>query len=141
MVAALGFGNAHAQRTLGEALDKGAVKLTKAEWISMMPYKDRGPGFSSVVVPGSPDTQLVFTLDGKMRGWGRNQIRFDISGRWKIDEAGKFCVDETYYAYSALQGSYEGCYITFKLGANIFLVAADSESNRSAKVIMRTAEK
>ncbi len=132
--------NTYAQYTLGEALDKGAVKITQAEWVAMLPQHDWG----SARIRDS-DTAVTYYPDGKLAGTtnhnARGPLSMTLSGTWKMDETGQLCVDQVIKLTGVIHGAYSGCVFMFKAGENIFQVDAQSDLGRSAKVEKRTIKK
>ena len=146
MLAILGVAGAHAQSTLGDVLDKGGVKITQAEWLSMLPHKNFGFGQKS-----QNRTEVTFAADGNLVGkeqlWDSGSYDYrnansavssrELKGTWKMDPDGKICINQVFGKY---ENVYQGCFFMFRLGDNIFHVDPASDSDRRAAVTRRRIE-
>ena len=113
----------------------------------MLPHKNFGFGQQS-----QNRTEVTFTADGKLSGheqlWDSygydyrrpNSARSsrELKGTWKMDPSGKLCMDQVFGQYEDV---YQGCFLMFKLGDNVFYVDPASESDRRATVTRRRIEK
>jgi len=123
-----------AQATVGELLDKGAKKIGKEEWLAMLPITTSG-----VWPDGKGEAQLTFKPDGTFSGNARHYPSGTSSGAygtWKVDEVGKVCIDERFYAWPS---THQECTVRFKLGEEFF--RAPSDSDRSAGTVKTTLTK
>lgn len=127
-------GSAAGQTTLGEILDKGAKKLSHGDFVAML------PATSFVVFPsGSGEAEVVYKADGTFSGSARHYGSGTTSGSygtWKVDESGKFCVDENLPGWSK---TYQDCNFRFKVGDELF--DSPSDSDRNAKLNKRKITK
>ena len=144
MLAIAGACSAGAQTTvatLGEVMDKGAVKVDKAKWIAMLPTTNIGMGQTR---RETTTTKIHYQQNGRLDGqlFG-NHDPLAISGSWKIEDDGKLCIDQRYPS----EGSFKGCFYMFRNGNEIYHMDAgyrirDTEpgSDRGATVIVRKIE-
>jgi len=144
--AAMSAAPAFAQDTLGTLLDANAAKISVGQFERDLVQR---------VLEGPTQTggrmEVMYTGSGQIEGTGTmrpgiqsatNYAR--IQGRWTNDGAGRIC---TSLSYSAQVGSNVNagigmgtlpprCQYWYKLGDKYFL--ADSDTDRSAKVLVRT---
>jgi hypothetical protein len=132
-------GSAYAQSTLGEILDGGAKKITKEEWMAMLPVK------TTDFWPGSVgETELTYKPDGSIFGNAYHYASGSSSpatGTWTVDDSGKVCIAQRNTG-SGFQ-SWEECSIRYQLGDKYFRIVtsatrgriAGSDSDRSTKII------
>jgi len=128
-----------AQTNVGQLLDSGAVKLTAADFRQQIVGRFLvGPGRGAVI---SNAQELVYLEDGVIRGSGSvSQLgvggwSFVIEGTWTIDERDRIC--QTTRAANVVLAP--RCQYWFKLSDKYFF--ADSDSDRSALVTVRTVKK
>ncbi len=128
--------------TLGEVMDKGAVKVDKAMWIAMLPTANMGMGQTR---RETTTTKIVYQQDGRLEGqlFG-NHDPLLIWGRRKIEDDGRLCIDQHY----SKDGTFKGCFYMFRNGNEIYHLDAaytirgtGTESDRGATVIVRRIEK
>lgn len=128
------LGMAHGQSTLGEILDKGARKLTHEDFVAML------PATNFVVWPsGGGEAETVYKADGTFSGSARHYASGSISGSygtWKVDQTGKFCVDEKLPGWNR---TYQDCNFRFKVGDQVF--DSPSDTDRDAKLNKRKISK
>ena len=131
---ALCTGAANAQSTLGEILDQGAKKITKEEWVAMLPVTTSG-----VWPSGTGEAALTFKPDGTISGNARHYPSGSTSsayGTWTVDDTGKVCIDER---FSSWPNTHQECSIRYRLGDQHFRIVSDPD--RSAKVIKTSLSK
>lgn len=116
-----------AQSTLGEALDMGAVKVLKEEYLLLLPATLSGislSGKTRYVIKNKPDGTFsgnVTTVD--------NSASTGSFGTWVMDEKGKRCVDETLSSWNM---TWKGCSYFFKLSGRYFRVEELDRDQRIA---------
>ena len=130
-----------AQSSLGELLDAGAKKLSAQEF--------RQEVVQRVIVgptAGGGNLEVMYANSGVIQGRGNyrdvaQMIMAPISGEWTIDDHGRICTSMQMGGGSG--GTVSGlvmlpprCQIWFKYKERYFL--ADSDSDRSARVLPRT---
>lgn len=123
--------SAVAQGTLGELLDAGTKPMTKAEVMAAVSGKTiTGP------TRAGGQSRYDYRADGSMvgAGTGRQGRPFSLSGKWYVDEGGKWCAD-----FRTPGGPGSNCSFLFKNGDDYFV--SDSDSDRSAPVYKRTIAK
>jgi hypothetical protein len=128
------LGTAHGQSTLGEILDKGAKKLTYEDFVAMLP----ATSFAAWSWGGG-ESKVVYKADGTFSGNALHYPSRTTSpsyGTWKVDETGKFCVDEKLPAWNQ---SNQDCSFRFEVGGEQF--DSPSDTDRSAKLIKRKITK
>lgn len=85
---------AQAQETVGEVLDAGWKKLSKAELVPLL----SGANMSgeSFKVKGST-IHFAYSADGTVSGFSQTPMghRSHSTGTWNVDDSGKFCRDMT----------------------------------------------
>lgn len=128
--------------TLGEVMDKGAVKVDKAMWLAMLPTSNIGMGQTR---RETTTTKIVYQQDGRLEGrlFG-NHDPLLIWGSWKIENDGKLCIDQHY----SKDGTFKGCFYMFRNGNEIYHLDAAyalrdtaTKLDRAATVIVRKIEK
>lgn len=121
--------SAFAQATLGELLDAGGKKLTKDEVTSTV----SGKTVTGMNTLGG-ETRIDYQADGAMMGSGKNPQgrgrEYPISGKWWVEENGKWCTD-----FRTPGGPNSTCGYLFKNGDEYFV--SGSPSDRSARVVKR----
>ncbi len=124
---------APAQRTVGEMLDAGAVKLSTDEFQRQLVQR---------VIVGPAATgghlEMMYAENGTVEGLGNNPVAVGntgtpIRGQWTFDERGRICTTMRYGAAVLLPTR---CQWWFQLGDRYYF--ADSDTDRSAKVLHRT---
>ena len=132
---------AAAQSNLGALLDAGAKKLSAEEFREEVVQR---------VVVGPTATggslEVMYANSGVIQGVGTfsgSSLFAPISGDWKIDDTGRICTSMRIGAGSQYAGAAQmgvmlppRCQIWFRYKGQYFL--ADSDSDRSAKVLPRT---
>jgi hypothetical protein len=127
-----------AQATLGALLDVGASRVPpevfKSELVQRMVV---GPTSTGGMV------EMMYAPNGTVQGSGSMasmKLQSPMNGEWTIDGAGRVCAA---ISLSAGPGSNTSgyslpsrCQYWFKLGEKYFI--ADSDTDRSAKVLVRT---
>jgi hypothetical protein len=112
---------AHAQSTLGDLLERGALKLaTTAEVQALGDLR---------VFRATHDSDAYMTMrsDGMVIGMVHNREGHGSSeaiGSWKMDDGGRRCAD---VALPAFNMNWTQCGYTFRLGQNIFFASSDSD--------------
>lgn len=122
---------ARGQETLGAVLDAGASRLSPPEFRAQVEQRMvAGP------LPSGGSIELMYASNGTVVGRGRNPTFFGpnapVEGAWKFDAQGRVCA-------SMRTNTFEfplRCQFWFRLGDKYFL--ADSDTDRSAKVLLRT---
>lgn len=118
-----------AQSNVGDLLDKGGKKLTKADYAAMVPFRvkyvwpDRG---------GEGD--LVYQADGTLSGLESHYVsRSDspATGVWTADEEGKWCIKKHMTAWNTRT---DVCWYTFRLGDDFYGSRKDDRDARVSKV-------
>jgi hypothetical protein len=131
IVATLWMSPALAQATLGALLDSGATRLSAVEFRNHIEQRMvAGP------LPTGGDLEVMYATNGKVVGRGKSPnffgVNAPIGGDWKFDELERVCssisIQNTPLPYR--------CQYWFKLGDKYFI--ADSDTDRSAKVLVRT---
>jgi hypothetical protein len=130
-----------AQTNVGQVLDGGAEKLTAAEFKKQIVGRFiTGPGMRA----DSGTIEVVYLDGGVIRGAGAASPlggalggggRYDIEGTWTIDEQDRIC-QSIRIGNVALAPK---CQYWFKQAEKYYL--ADSDSDRSARVSIRTVKK
>ncbi len=145
MLAIAGACSAGAQTTLatlGEVIDKGAVRVDKAMWIAMLPTANIGMAQTR---RETSTTKNVYHQDGRLDGrlFG-NHDPVLIWGSWQIEDDGKLCIDQHY----SKDGNFKGCFYMFRNGNEIYhldaayaIRGAGTGLDRGATVIVRKIEK
>jgi hypothetical protein len=134
--AGLGSSAAHAQRTLGDLLDAGAVKLSRQEVLTTLSGANMsGPG------RGGGTTQVDYHADGTYAGsyqGAAGDRALDkgggFFGKWTVDDSGRMCTEGSGGSGKATAN----CYFFFRVGDQLYL-AIESDNDRSAVVLKRTA--
>ena len=125
--------SAFAQATLGELLDAGGKKLAKDEVTSTV----SGKTVTGVNALGG-ETRIDYNTDGAMVGSGKNPQgrgrEYPISGKWWVEENGKWCTD-----FRTPAGPNSTCAYLFKSGDEYFV--SGSTSDRSVRVVKRAIGK
>lgn len=121
------------QATVGALLDAGASTLSPDEFREQIEQRMvTGP------LPTGGDVELMYAANGTVVGMGRNPTFFGLAapfkGTWKFDEQGRVCAG---MRTSTFEFPFR-CQYWFKLGDRYFL--ADSDNDRSAKVLSRTVK-
>ncbi len=132
-----------AQTKVGQLLDSGAVKLSAADFKQQIVGRFLvGPGRGQQVITSAHE--VVYLEDGRIRGSGSattlggmkgGGMSFAIEGTWTIDERDRIC-ETTRLGDVVLAPR---CQFWFKQSDKYFF--ADSDSDRSALVTVRTVKK
>jgi hypothetical protein len=130
-IAAMFAGAACCQTTLGELADKGAVKVTRDIWQSLLPVSFGGLDFT-----GRVNFQFEFKGNGKFSGSATSTSGNGTSGSfgtWTMDETGKQCIDEKLTTWNI---KWQECYFLYKLQDQYF--AVESDADRNTRALTRT---
>jgi hypothetical protein len=110
-----GAAAAHAQSTLAELLEKGAVRLTKADLMAMMPAR-----VESVWPNRQGEEDLLLSEDGRISGKGyhyNSRSESAVEGRWNVEDDGRFCTPKTFLVWNSRTNE---CRYVFRLGTDYF---------------------
>lgn len=125
--------NVPAQKTVGEMLDAGAIKLSTDEFQRQLVQRE-------IVGPAATGGHLVmmYAENGTVEGLGNAPLAqgntgTPIKGQWNFDKSGRVCTTMRYGAAVLLPTR---CQWWYRLGDRYYF--ADSDSDRSAKVFQRT---
>lgn len=132
---------AAAQNNLGELLDAGARRLSPDE------FKQEVVQHVLIGLTGSgSNLEVIYTANGLISGKGTYiatavTAGADLDGEWKIDDSGKICTSMRLRgpglaASSGVLVLPPRCQFWFKYNERYFI--ADSDSDRSARVLRRT---
>jgi hypothetical protein len=134
-----------AQTNVGQLLDSGAVKLSAAEFRQEVVGRFlEGPGRGATMASASSGQEVAYFQDGVIRGSGYTTAlggisgggrNFLIEGTWTIDERDRVC--QTTRAGNVVLAP--RCQYWFKHSDKYYF--ADSDSDRSALVTVRTVKK
>lgn len=109
--------------TLGEILDRGAVKVSKESFGALLPG-----GFGPSVWPDKKgEADVTYQADGTFFGHAKHYASGSTSrsmGTWTANPNGKFCVDEKLPDWGK---AYQQCFFRFIVDNEIFDSATDSE--------------
>src|SRR4051812_12458914 len=132
-----------AQSNVGQLLDSGAVKVSAADFKQEIVGRYLvGPGRG--VFSASSSQEVVYLEGGVIRGSGASSVfggmsgggqTFVIEGTWTIDGQGRVC--QTTRAGSVVLAP--RCQYWFKQADKYYF--ADSDSDRSALITVRTVKK
>lgn len=131
--------SAVAQNNLGELLDAGAKKLSADEFKQEVVQRTiRGQTAS-----GEGNIEIMYAGNGLIQGNGSsvavNLINAPLSGEWTTDADGRVCTSMRTYRYGGTAAALPTrCQFWFKYKDDYFL--ADSDSDRSARVLRRTVK-
>lgn len=116
---------------LGTLLDKGAVRLTKAELESLVPgattkFTQWTTGAKG---QGNVDYSWQNAADGKIpHAFGRGmKSSWDGTGTWRISEDGRYCWD------LMMQREWKSCRFVFKVGDGYYM--STSADDRATKAL------
>jgi hypothetical protein len=135
-------GLALAQSTLGELLDVGAKPLSPAEFKEEVVQR--------VIIGSTPrggTIEVIYTAGGYIQGTGSPSqavvklvVPAPLTGQWTLEDDGRVCTSMQIMAMQSppVPGTNlpPRCQFWFKYNQQYFL--ADSDSDRSARVIRRT---
>lgn len=132
--ALLGMPVAAAQTTLGELLDAGATRLSREQFRDELEQRMvMGP------LPTGGNLEIMYAKNGRVVGTGKSPMFYGphapVGGDWRIDQAGVVCSTMRIQSYEMPPR----CQYWFKLKDRYFV--ADSDTDRSAKVLVRTIKK
>ena len=124
------------QTTLGELVDGGGKKLSKAEVVEIL----GGAKLSGPTKAGGT-FQADFKTDGTFTGsfqspQGKGGGMF---GAWAVDETGKVCTEFTNSRSEGTTGKLSNCAFWYKKDSDYFI--SDSDSDRSAALLRRSVKK
>lgn len=117
---------AGAQSNLGELLDKGGQKLSKADYAQLAPFRVKYVWFQ-----GGGEGDILFNADGTLIGSEyhySSRSETPATGTWTVDDTGKWCVKKT---LSAWNRNTDVCWYGFKSGDQYY---GTLEESRTAKV-------
>ena len=128
-----------AQATLGALLEAGAKPLSAAQFKEELVQRViAGP------TPTGGKLEVMYMTDGRMQGTGTSAATSSsvvpwgtVTGDWTADERDRICTTLRFAAWAS--GSVvlpTRCQYWFKLGTQYYF--ADSDTDRSAKVLVRT---
>lgn len=119
----------YAQGTLGEILDKGAVRLSQEEVTSLM----AGATASGETASGNR-FEAHFNEDGSLSGtMQRLRETYGYGGTWKVDDDGRTCQETR--SYTKVAGTSSFCQYFFRLGSEYFV--SESPSAKDASIRQR----
>jgi len=130
-----------AQSNLGELLDAGATKLSVDEFKQeLVQHTIVGPTATG------GNIEVMYVANGVIHGVGTHPFATGnvgnpfspISGEWKVDENGKICTRMQIGTLGGVMLPFR-CQFWFKHDKQYFL--ADSDSDRSERVLSRTIKK
>jgi hypothetical protein len=126
----LGASLASGQSNLGTLLDAGATQLSTEDFRREL----MGRHISGLAVNGQ-NIQVVYAESGEIRGVGRNRVgtSFEILGTYTMDGSARICATMQLGSVSLAPR----CQYWYRLDRKYFL--SDSDSDRSARVLERTA--
>ncbi|MBG9390096.1 hypothetical protein I5803_18855 [Caenimonas sp. DR4.4] len=113
-------GVAHAQSSLGQLLDGGAVKLSPAEVHALGDVR-------FVRKTADADAYMAMRADGTVVGVVHNKQGHGSSeaiGTWQVDAAGRRCANVELPAFRMQMTQ---CGFTYRLGGDIYFSASDSD--------------
>ena len=136
--AVLSSNAALAQSTVGDLLDAGAVKLSKADIMATIV----GANVSGPTQAGGIN-QTDFKSDGTYTGAyqgspgaGRGQSG-GYFGKWTLSDEGKFCLEGSAGPAARANSS---CLFYFRLGDQLY-VAVDADAGRTSAVLKRMVKR
>lgn len=115
---------------LGPLLDKGAVKLAKADLEALVP--GRTTKFTQFTTGPQGQANVDYSWENPpggatFRAYGRGpRLTFDGTGTWSISGDGRYCWDITF------NRQWKSCRFVFKAGEGYFM--SPSADDRAAKV-------
>jgi hypothetical protein len=115
---------------LGQLLDKGAVKLAKADLEALVP--GRTTKFTQFTTGPQGQANVDYTWENPpggatFRAYGRGpRLTFDGTGTWLISNDGRYCWDITF------NRQWKSCRFVFKAGDAYYM--SPSADDRAAKV-------
>lgn len=124
----------HAQNTVGELLDAGGAKLTKAQQIAEL----SGTNVSGLTASGKAEMNVDFKADGTFSGLLTSKGPGGTSptiGKWSVDDNGKMCTDERMAAWNI---HHKACFYSYRLGEASYRTTSDSE-DRGTKILKSVA--
>ena len=126
----LSMGTAHAQSNLGELLDQGGSKVTKDQWVALLPAT-----VSGITTSGKAEFKLTFKPDGTFSGTSASLQGYGSSGNygtWKMDSNGEQCFDENFPGWNLKLNT---CGFLYKLGNQYF--RSNSDSDKTSPIFKR----
>jgi hypothetical protein len=130
------------QTTLGALLDAGAKPVTVAQFNEEVVQRLIGGP-----TPTGGMLEVMYTADGRLQGTGTQTANVSsmppwgaIAGDWSSDEQGRICTSMRVGVSNAGTSVMlpKRCQYWFKLGTKYYF--ADSDTDRSAKVLSRTVK-
>ena len=128
--------SALAQSTLGEAINMGAKKVLKEEFLSLLPAT-----MSGISSTGKTRFELKQKADGSFSGWVttvQGNASTGSFGTWSMDENGKRCVDETLSSWSM---NWKECNFLFKVSGRYFRVSDEFNQDEKIRFIDLVSDK
>lgn len=120
-----------AEQTVGGLLDKGALKVGKAEIEELLPASIF---FKWIATEG--EATLTYTKDGTLTGIAKEYL-FDTESRsdgtWTLDSDGKMCIKEFFQNWAM---NYEACYQYYRIGKEYYVSYFDSKRSDEAQKAM-----
>ena len=122
-----------AQNTLGELLDAGGKKMSKAEIMNAV----SGAQVSGPTTAGGTSS-YDFKADGSYSGNGQGSRgkAWGLIGTWTVDDSGKVCTE---YTLSGAGGKDTYCYFYFVASNEYYW--SESDSDRGSRIVKRTIKK
>lgn len=117
-------GSCWAQANVGELIKQGAQKLSKED---LQKLHEGGVTQSGALVNGTPYTEQ-HRPDGTISGRAGSSGQFSLGGTWKIDDAGKLCLDVVPQSGPRLTS----CAFIWKAGDKYF-VAPNDDPNTAVR--------
>lgn len=114
--------------TLGDMLDKGATRATRAD---MLTFLQLGGPPKVLTSPAGGRTSISYKADGTFDGtvqFGTASSR--STGRWTVEDNGRFCVDEKLLDWNKQAFK---CYFMYHLNDQVLVIESMTE-NRLAPV-------
>ena len=118
-----------AQSNVGDLLDKGGKKLTKADYTAMVPLR-----IKYVWPIGGGEGDLLFQADGTLTGseyhYG-SRSESPATGVWSADEDGKWCSKKHMPVWNSRT---DMCYYTYQVGEEFYGALKDERGARFFKI-------
>lgn len=124
------------QATLGEILDKGGKKLSRDEYVALLPATMSGPWED-----GAGEWSVVYKPDGTFSGTARHYASGSTSpsyGTWEMDEKGRLCSNENLPAWNK---TFKGCSYRYLLSGDLYVVPSDVDRDSKARLRAKGIQK
>lgn len=108
--------------TLGDMLDKGAIKASRAD---ILKFQQVGGPPQVLTSPAGGQVNIRYKEDGSFDGtvqFGAASSR--STGRWTLDDNGRFCVDEKLLDWNKQVFK---CYFMYHLGDQVLVIQSMTE--------------